>query len=111
SLSLNAVYSTGRPITLPIAIYSYGGADRVFYSNRNEYRIPDVFRTDFSMNIEGNHKKQKIFHSSWSIGVYNLTARKNPYSVYFVKENNAVKGYQLSIFGSAIPFVTYNFKF
>ena len=111
NISLTAVYSTGRPITLPIAIYNYGGGDRVYYSDRNQYRIPDYFRADFSMNIEGNHKIKKLAHSSWSLGVYNLTGRKNPYSVYFTSENGKIKGYQLSIFGSAIPFITYNFKF
>lgn len=111
NISLTTVYSTGRPITLPIAIYNYGGGDRVYYSERNQYRIPDYFRADFSMNIEGNHKIKKLAHSSWSIGVYNITARKNPYSVYFTTENKKIKGYQLSIFGSAIPFITYNFKF
>lgn len=111
NISLTAVYSTGRPITLPIAIYNYGGGDRVYYSDRNQYRIPDYFRADFSMNIEGNHKIKKLAHSSWSFGVYNLTGRKNPYSVYFTSENGKIKGYQLSIFGSAIPFITYNFKF
>jgi hypothetical protein len=111
NVSITGVYSTGRPITLPIAVFNYAGGNRVFYSDRNQYRIPDFFRADISMNIEGNHKVKKLAHSSWSVGVYNLTARKNPYSVYFTTENNQVKGYQLSIFGSAIPFVTYNFKF
>jgi hypothetical protein len=54
--------------------------------------------------------KQKT-HNSWSFGVYNLTARQNAYSVYYVVENGKVKGYQLSIFGTAIPFVTFNLKF
>ncbi|MBX2931503.1 MAG: carboxypeptidase-like regulatory domain-containing protein [Chitinophagaceae bacterium] len=111
NISLTTVYSTGRPITLPIAIYNYGGGDRVYYSDRNQFRIPDYFRADFSMNIEGSHKIKKLAHSSWSLGVYNITARKNPYSVYFTTENRVIKGYQLSIFGSAIPFITYNFKF
>lgn len=111
SFSFNGVYSTGRPITLPIAIFNYGGADRVYYSDRNQFRIPDYFRMDFSMNIEGNHKRRKLAHSSWTMGVYNVTARKNPYSVYFVSDGNGVKGYSLSIFGTAIPFITYNFKF
>ena len=111
NVSFTGVYSTGRPITLPIAVFNYAGGNRVYYSDRNQFRIPDFFRTDISFNIEGNHKVKKLAHSSWSIGVYNLTARKNPYSVYFTTENNQVKGYQLSIFGSAIPFITYNFKF
>jgi len=111
SISFDATYSTGRPITLPVAIYYMLGSQRVYYSNRNEYRIPDYFRTDFSMNIEGNHKVKQLTHNSWSIGIYNLTARKNAYSVYFVEENGIIKGYKLSIFGTAIPFVTYNFRF
>src|SRR5215203_472385 len=98
SISLNTTYSTGRPITLPIASYYYTGSQRVLYSDRNAYRIPDYFRMDFSMNIEGNHKLTHITHNSWTIGVYNLLGRKNPYSVYFISENGLVKGYKVSIF-------------
>ncbi len=111
SLSLTTVYSTGRPITLPIATFNLGGGQRVYYSQRNQYRIPDYFRSDISFTMEGNHKVHQFFHNSWSIGVYNLTARKNPYSVYFTEVNGSIKGYQLSIFGTAIPFITYNIKF
>jgi hypothetical protein len=111
SISLNATYSTGRPITLPIGSFYYGGALRTLYADRNAYRIPDYFRTDFSMNIEGNHKVNQLTHNSWTIGVYNLTGRKNPYSVYFVSEGGAIKGYKLSIFGSAIPYINFNIRF
>ena len=111
SISLDVNYSTGRPITLPTAIYDLGGGERVYYSDRNAYRIPDYFRMDLSLNIEGNHRIKKFKHSSWSIGVYNLTGRNNPYSIYFTEENGVIKGYKLSIFGSPIPSITYNFKF
>jgi len=111
STSLNATYSTGRPITLPIGRFSYAGGERTLFADRNSFRIPDYFRTDFSMNIEGNHKVHQKFHTSWTIGVYNLTGRKNPYSVYFVSENAVVNGYKLSIFGSAIPYINFNIRF
>jgi hypothetical protein len=111
SLSVNMVYSTGRPITLPIAVYYSNGAPRLLYSERNEYRIPDYFRTDLSVNLDGNYKLKQAVHNSWSFGIYNLTARKNVYSAFFVTENGKVKGYQLSIFGTAIPFISYNFRF
>ncbi|MCH5718879.1 hypothetical protein [Niabella hibiscisoli] len=111
SLSINSTYSTGRPITYPIGRFYYGGSERVLYSDRNQYRIPDYYRTDFSMNIEGNHKVHQKTHNSWTIGVYNLLGRRNPYSVYFVSEQGQVSGYQLSIFGSAIPFINYNIRF
>lgn len=111
SVSMNTVYSTGRPITLPIGRYYYGGGQRVLYSDRNIYRVPNYFRTDLSMNIDGNHKIHQLTHNSWTIGVYNLTGRHNPYSVYFITEGGYINGYKLSIFGSAIPFVNYNIRF
>ncbi len=111
SLSLNTTYSTGRPITLPIGRFYYVGSERTLYSDRNQYRIPDYFRTDFSMNIDGNHKVHQFFHNSFTIGIYNLTARKNPYSVYYTSENGVINGYKLSIFGTAIPYINYNIRF
>ncbi len=111
STSLNFTYSTGRPITLPLAKYYVGNSLRVFYSDRNEYRVPDYLRLDLALNIEGGHQVKKLAHSSWTVGVYNLTGRRNPYSIYFKSVNGQIKGYQLSIFGQPIPTVTYNFKF
>lgn len=111
SLSVNLIYSTGRPITLPIAKYEYAGAERVYYSDRNAYRIPDYFRSDISINIEGNHKVHQRTHNSWTIGVYNLTGRKNAYSTYFTEQGGSINGYQLSIFAQPIPFINYNIRF
>jgi hypothetical protein len=111
NFSLNLIYNTGRPITLPVGQFEAGGTKRIFYSERNQYRIPDYFRSDISINIEGNHKVRKLAHSSWTFAVYNLTGRQNAYSVFFVSENGVIKGYKLSIFARPIPTVTYNFKF
>lgn len=111
SLSMNVTYSTGRPVTLPIGRFYYSGSQRVLYADRNSYRIPDYFRTDFAMNIDGNYKVKQKTHNSWTIGVYNLTGRRNAFSVYYVSEAGQVKGYKLSIFGSAIPFINFNIRF
>jgi hypothetical protein len=111
SISLTSTYSTGRPITYPVGTFNMGGSTRVLYSERNAFRIPDFFRTDFSMNIENNHNIKQKLHTSWTLGVYNITGRDNPYSVYFIVEDRKIKAYQLSVFASAIPFVTFNLKF
>jgi len=111
SISLDVAYSTGRPITLPIAQYEYAGSERVFYSDRNEYRIPDYFRSDFSINIEGNHRVHQKTHNSWTIGVYNLTGRANAYSTFFTEQGGVISGYKLSIFATPIPFINYNIRF
>ncbi len=101
----------GDLLLYPIGIIDYGNSARFIYSDRNEYRIPDYFRMDLSMNIEGNHKVKQLTHNSWNIGFYNLTGRKNAYSVYFISQNGDVHGYKLAIFGTVIPFVTYNIRF
>lgn len=111
SFSMNCDYSTGRPITLPVSKYNYAGGEFVYFSDRNRYRIPDFFRMDLSFNIEPSHHLTLLTHSMISIGVYNLTARKNAYSVYYVSEEGKLKGYKLAIFGSAIPYISYNIKF
>lgn len=111
NFSLNLVYSTGRPITFPVVKYEVGGTSRVYYSDRNAYRIPDYFRTDISLNMEGNHKIKKLAHSSWTVALYNLTSRANAYSVFFVSEGGVIRGYKLSIFAQVIPTITYNFRF
>lgn len=110
-LSMNMQYSTGRPITLPIAIFDLAGSQRVMYSERNQYRINDYFRADIAFNIEGNHKVKQKQHNSWSMGIYNITGRRNPYSVYFIEEGGKIKGYKLSVIGTAIPYITFNIKF
>ena len=110
SISLTSSYSTGRPVTYPLGVFYMGGAQRVYYSERNAFRIPDFFRTDVSMIIENNHRLTQLFHGAWSFGVYNVTGRDNPYSVYFVTDGRQIKGYQLSIFATPIPFVTFNLK-
>ena len=111
SISLDVAYSTGRPITLPIAKYEYAGSERVYYSDRNVYRIPDYFRSDFSLNILGNHKIHQRTHNSWTIGVYNLTGRQNAYSTFFTEQSGVISGYKLSIFATPIPFINYNIQF
>lgn len=111
SLSGNFVYQTGRPITFPVGTYTYNGAEYTLYSDRNAFRIPDYYRLDIGINIEGNHKLKKLAHSFWNISIYNVLGRNNPYSIYFVTEEGKVKAYKTSIFSIPIPTITYNFKF
>jgi hypothetical protein len=112
SISLNVDYSSGRPVTIPLSKYYYGNGYRLFYSERNAYRIPDYFRMDFSINIEPSHNLKLLTHSTITLGVYNLTGRKNAYSIYYdTQSGSKIQGYKLSIFGAPIPYITYNIKF
>jgi len=111
NVSTNLTYSTGRPITYPVAKYSIRNMTLLHYTYRNEYRIPDYFRWDISVNIDGNLKSKKLAHSSWAFSLYNVTGRDNVYSIYFVTSEKNVNGYKLSIFTQPVFTITYNFKF
>ena len=113
SVSLNLDYSTGRPTTVPAGKYfnPVTNSIQVYYTDRNTFRIPDYFRGDIAFNIEPTHRQTALIHSKISIGVYNFTGRKNVYSVYYVNDKGSIKGYQLSIFGAPIPYITYNIRF
>lgn len=109
--STNFTYSTGRPITFPVAVYNFDGKIITEYSERNKYRIPDYFRLDLSLTFDGNLKKDKLMHSTWTFAIYNVLGRRNAYSVFFKNEENSIKSYKLSVFARPIPTITYNFKF
>lgn len=111
SFSVNMTYNTGRPVTIPVAAFDYKGAQNIHFSDRNAYRIPDYFRVDLGINLEGNHKIKKLSHSFWSLSIYNLTGRDNPFSVFFDVKDGEIRGSQLIVFGSPIPTLSYNFKF
>ena len=113
SFSSNFNYATGRPTTLPAGKYYdvHNQKYMPYYTDRNTYRIPDYMRLDLAFNIEPTHKLTSFLHTSFSIGVYNALARKNAYNVYYVTEGDEIKGYKLSVFGTAIPYVSLNIRF
>lgn len=111
SFSANLIYQTGRPVTFPIGNYQFNGSEYVLYSDRNSYRIPDYYRLDLGINLEGNHRKNKAFNGFWSLSVYNALGRNNPYSVFFVNESGSIKALQSSIFAVAVPSLTYTINF
>ena len=112
SLSVNLDYSTGRPITLPVSKYPLGDTWYLAYSERNSYRIPDYFRMDIAFNMDPGHYLKAFTHMMTTIGVYNVTGRKNAYSVYYTTDNTGhVKGKMLSVFACPIPYINLNIKF
>ena len=114
---------TGPPITFPTSKYVI--QDFVIPHNgnnsRNDIRIPNYHRLDISLIIKGKkvNKKGEIKKNKNSLvfGIYNLYNRRNPFSVYFsqgdsVVTNTKVPGQAImvSIIGSIIPAISYNFK-
>ncbi len=111
SFGFNFVYSTGRPYTQPVGFVNYQNNVYPFYDKRNNARIPDYHRLDFSWNIFNPRMKDKRWKGNWAFTVYNAYARKNVYSVFFKSEQESTKAYNLKIFASAIVTIAYNFTF
>ena len=113
SVSMNIDYSTGRPQTMPVSkVYDHTmGSYTFFYTDRNTARIPDYFRMDLAFNIKPTHHITALTHTFFTIGVYNVTGRKNVYSIYYKNVDGNIKGYKMSIFGSPIPYISFNVRF
>ncbi len=111
SFSFNVVYSTGRPYTAPEGFIRYQNRNYPYYNRRNQNRLPDYHRLDFSWNIYNPTVKQKRWRGHWNFTIYNLYGRKNVYSIFFRTEGQATNPYRLSIFAAPIPSLAYNFEF
>jgi hypothetical protein len=62
--------------------------------------------------MEGNHKRRKFWDGTWTFSVYNVYSRKNPYTIFFKDDGTGrLKAYQLSIVGTALPSLSYSFRF
>ena len=111
-ISTVTTYQSGKPITYPEDLYQQNnyGTQYVNYSKRNQFNIPDFFRIDASITIEGNLKRNKLLHSSLMFSVYNVTGRKNPYSIYFINEDGFIKSYKYSVIGIPLFTITWLFK-
>lgn len=112
SFTGNFSYRTGRPVTVPVFAFNIAQYGVAYFSERNQYRIPDYHRLDIALVIEGSHKLKKPWSGQWVFSILNVYGRHNAYSYFFASETpGQVNTYQLSILGSAIPSLTYNFKF
>ena len=110
----NFVYATGDAITLPVARYMYEGNILNEYGPRNSFRMKDYHRADISVTVMG--RKRKRIQSDFSLSVYNVYSRANPYFIYFANEGNIeegtldIKAIQVSLF-PIMPTITWHFKF
>lgn len=110
--SSNFTYHTGRPISAPTSAYLIDNIPVANFSARNQYRIPDYHRLDIAFIIEGSHKRKKFWDGTWTFSIYNVYARKNPYTIFFADNGNGVlRPFRMAIIGTAIPSVSYAFKF
>lgn len=116
------VYSTGRPLTLPSAVYKIPTTPTVFlrpqynvvFRSINASRTRDYHRLDISFKKEYTNRKGR--ESSWTFGVYNAYLHRNTFA-YELKfkentENNSIKVIlKEKSFLNFIPSFNYRIKF
>ncbi len=112
SMQFNFTYRTGRPISVPTGTYGINEIVVSNFSPRNQFRLPAYHRFDWSINVDKSESKRKGYRSSFTVSLYNLYARKNPFSFFFRRNNLGVQqAYKLSVLGSTFPALSYNFIF
>ena len=114
TLSGNWIFSTGNPTSYPVARYEVMGSTFYQYAARNSYRIPNYHRLDASINYDFKKNSNRKYKQTINLSFYNVYSRRNAYSVTFRQneENpNVSEAVRLSIIGSIIPALTYNFNF
>jgi TonB dependent receptor/CarboxypepD_reg-like domain/TonB-dependent Receptor Plug Domain len=111
SFSFTFAYNTGRPFSSPSGSYDIADQKYPVYTERNNDRIRDYHRLDFSWTITNPSMKKQRWEGSWVFTVYNLYGRENPYSVFFKSTKQGLRPYELSVFAAPFISLTYNFKF
>jgi len=126
-MSATWTYGSGYPITIATQKYGYNyyndfDSDILIYNKKNSFRMRDYHRLDIAINFK---KEKKWGKRIWSVSIFNVYNRKNPYYYYYDREISYQNGigitsteptysnmklYQRSLF-SFFPSVAYSFKF
>lgn len=119
SVASNFVYSSGAPVTYPVARYRYNDLIVAEYDNRNQDRLTPYHRLDFSISRLGKVRKNGN-RNKLTFGIYNAYNRLNAASINFKAKTTEVNGIdmvtgdseatRLSYFG-IVPSISYEFKF
>ncbi len=111
TMSATWVYQTGNAVTFPSGKYEINGETKYYFNERNGYRMPDYHRLD--LGLTWNLQSKGKYRGNLNFSVYNAYARKNAFSIDFEQDaNNPDKTIAVMTYlFSAIPSITYNFKF
>ena len=106
-------YNTGFAYTLPIGVYQSPTPNDPFaeifiYGDRNNARSRDNHRLDISTQYIVKHKQ---FQETWSLGIYNVYNRQNPFFIAFAYDAQGQRKLtQLSLL-PILPHINYQISF
>ncbi len=115
------VAQSNRPFTEPNGVVEIGSSVIPLFLERNNARMPAYHRLDFSWTVYNMSMKKRRWAGEWTLTIYNLYGRRNAINVYYqprlgagdeeVFQDSPLASYKLSIFGSPIVSLSYNFTF
>jgi len=110
----NFIYTSGQAATMPANRYFIEGSLVTEYGPVNSYRYPAYHRLDLSATYSANRNKR--VKSSWTLSVYNVYWRKNPYIIFVNvdasedQQSLELKPTMIYLFG-ILPSIAWNFSF
>ena len=113
TLAANWIYNTGQPVTFPCGQYTINGLTYAVYNGRrNESRYPDYHRLDLSFTCKlGKLDNNRRWQHDINVSVYNAYARHNTWAITFDTDDQGAMITKNMYLFSAVPSITYNFKF
>lgn len=106
------IYSTGRPLTMPVGYYQHDGLNVPIFEGRNTSRFPDFSRIDVSAKYKFQTaivKKRTLDHTI-SIGIYNVYNHKNPLYYHLNASSFETKRTAIEYGFGFYPWIAYSFK-
>ncbi len=112
TLAANWIYNTGQPVTFPYGQYTLNGVTYAVYNGRrNESRYPDYHRLDLSFTCKLGKLENRRWQHELNVSVYNAYARHNTWAITFDQgKNGSIITKNMYLF-SAVPSISYNFKY
>ncbi|MDA0194444.1 MAG: TonB-dependent receptor [Bacteroidetes bacterium] len=124
SFSANFSFISGTPATFPTSRFEIQGYAIPYNqeNSRNNLRIDSFHRLDISATLKGKQfrkDKKRKNEDYWIFSIYNVYGRRNPFSIYFSQADQRpfpgkvieTRATRVSIIGTLLPSISYNFKF
>ena len=112
TVAANWIYNTGQPVTFPFGQYTINGMTYAVYNGkRNESRYPDYHRLDLSFTCKLGKLDNRRWQHELNVSVYNAYARHNTWAILFDQGKNGTIVTKNMYLFSAVPSISYNFKY
>ncbi len=95
TIGLNWNYYTGAPFSSPTSFFYFNGLEAPIYTQKNNDRLPDYHRLDFTATLKLNKNPEQNFNHSLTFSLYNVYGRKNALFINYNKTQTEGDGLKI----------------